>query len=294
MSTTKNYKTMQLPDGRTLGYAELGEPEGVPIFYFHGLPGSRLEAQKINRCVNKINARLIGVDRPGMGVSDFQPKRQLLDWPVDVSALADSLAIDRFCVLRLSGGGPHALACACKIPERITACGVVSSIGPPEINNEGMGKANRYFLSPSKYITPLTRFMLWMLVERYSQDERKLEHYFMRLSKKVPEPEKKILEDPDLMKPAIEATKDSFRQGCKGMANEMTLYSSPWGFQLEDISIENMYLWHGELDENIPVSMGKAMAESIPKCQETYFPQESHLSTIVNHIDEILTATTIS
>ena len=95
-----------------------------------------------------------------------------------------------------------------------------------------------------------------MMVGRYNQDEKKLEHYFMRLSQIVPEPEKKILEDPDLMEPAIEATKDSFRQGCKGMAYEITLYSGPWGFQLDDISIENMYLWHGDLDENIPINMG--------------------------------------
>ena len=73
MSTTKNYKTMQLPDGRTLGSAEIGESDRVPKFYFHGLPRSNLETQIINRCENKINAILIGVDRPGMGVSDFQP-----------------------------------------------------------------------------------------------------------------------------------------------------------------------------------------------------------------------------
>jgi len=96
------------------------------------------------------------------------------------------------------------------------------------------------------------------------------------------------------MKPMIEATKESFSQGSKGMAYEITLYSGPWGFMIEDISIENLYLWHGDLDENIPVSMGKAMAESIPKCQAATYPQEAHLSTIVNHIDEIMTAITIT
>ena len=260
MSTSKNEQTMQLPDGRTLGYAEFGKPEGVPVFYFHGLPGSRLEAQVINQCENEINTRLVGVDRPGMGLSDYQPQRQLLDWTDDVTKLAESLKINRFSVLGLSGGGPHALSCAYKIPERVTACGVVSSIGPPEISNAGMSSLNRIFLSLSKHLMPLTRFMLWLMVGRHSQDEEKLEEYFLKLSQKVPEPERKIMEDPELLRPAIKATKDALRQGSKGMAYEMTLFSSPWGFQLEDISVKNMFLWHGELDENVPVSMGKAMA----------------------------------
>ena len=290
MSITKTDHTLQLTDGRTLGYAEFGEPEGVPVFYFHGLPGSRLEAQLIDQCDSEINTKLIGIDRPGMGISDFQPHRQLLDWPDDVNTLANSLAIDKFGVLGLSGGGPHALACAYKIPERVMTCGVVSSIGPPGFSNAGMSTLNRIFLSFSNYLMPLTRFILWFMIGRYSQDENKLAEYFMNISQKAPEPERKVLEDPNLLRPAIKATKDAFRQGSKGMAYEMTLFSSPWGFELKDISVDNMFLWHGELDENTPACMRKAMANSIPNCQATFYPQEAHLSTIVNHVDEIMTA----
>ena len=135
-------------------------------------------------------------------------------------------------------------------------------------------------------------FILWFRIGRYSQDENKLAEYFMNISQKVPEPEREVLENPDLLRPAIKATKDAFRQGSKGMANEMTLYNSPWGFELEGLSVDNMFLWHGELDENTSASMGKAMANSIPNCQSTFYPQEAHLSTIVNHVDEIMTAIT--
>lgn len=71
ISTIKSDQAIQLPDGRTLGYSEFGEPEGVPVFYFHGLPGSRLEAQLIDQFDSEINTKLISIDRPGRGISDF-------------------------------------------------------------------------------------------------------------------------------------------------------------------------------------------------------------------------------
>jgi pimeloyl-ACP methyl ester carboxylesterase len=103
---------IQLPDGRLLGYAESGAPAGRAVLYFHGHPGARLEAGFLADPATRANVRLIGVDRPGMGLSTYQPGRRLLDWPADIAALADALAIERFAVVGLSGGGPYALACA--------------------------------------------------------------------------------------------------------------------------------------------------------------------------------------
>ena len=94
-------RQLRLGDGRRLAYCEYGVRDGKPIFYFHGWPGSRLEAQLAAPTARSYNARLIAVDRPGFGRSDFKRKRTLLDWPRDVAALADSLGLQ----LESSGSG---------------------------------------------------------------------------------------------------------------------------------------------------------------------------------------------
>ncbi len=119
-----------LKDGRTLGYAEYGAPGGKPIFHFHGDPSSRLDAWHLNEPAKHIKARIIAIDRPGIGLSDFKAGRRYLDWPDDVIELADNLGINRFAVLGISGGGPYAMACAAKIPQRLTAVALVGSPCP--------------------------------------------------------------------------------------------------------------------------------------------------------------------
>ena len=80
-----------LPDGRELGWLEIGRPKGMPIFAFHGTPGSRYGIVIDEALVTKAGLRLICVDRPGYGLSTFQPGRRLIDWPRDVEYLADHL-----------------------------------------------------------------------------------------------------------------------------------------------------------------------------------------------------------
>ena len=121
---------IRLADGRRLGYAEYGDPEGKPLFYCHGFPASRLEAALLDPSARKAGVRVVAADRPGCGLSDFQPDRRIGDWPGDVVELAGALGIDRFAVVGVSGGGPYALACARKIPQRLTAAAVVCGLGP--------------------------------------------------------------------------------------------------------------------------------------------------------------------
>jgi pimeloyl-ACP methyl ester carboxylesterase len=87
-----------LCDGRRLSFAEFGEIQGEPVFYFHGFPGSRLEAKLAETMAKDSQVRFIGIDRPGFGLSDFKAKRALVDWPNDVTELADSLGIDQFSI----------------------------------------------------------------------------------------------------------------------------------------------------------------------------------------------------
>ena len=134
MANARIDQQIKLQDGRMLGYAEYGVPDGMPVFYFHGFPSSRLDWQFFD-CedpVTELNARVIAADRPGFGLSDFQRGRRILGWPDDVAELADALQIDRFAVLGVSGGGPYAAACAFGIPGRLTWTGIVCGMGPSD------------------------------------------------------------------------------------------------------------------------------------------------------------------
>ena len=139
---------IQVSDKRRLAYAEYGEPDGAPVLLFHGLPGSRLSWGLIPGSPFPPGLRIIAPDRPGYGRSDPKPGRTVLDWADDVAELADVLEIEKFAVLGVSGGGPGALACAWKMPERLTSVGVVSSPAPTNAPGvfEGMSKTNRFFM----------------------------------------------------------------------------------------------------------------------------------------------------
>src|SRR5512141_1163093 len=121
----KENQQLQLPDQRRLGFAEYGDPDGAPVFYFHGWPSSRLEARAAHAPALNLGLRLVAPERPGYGLSDFQPGRTIGDWTKDLLVLAGHLGWSKFGVVGISGGGPYAMACAALIPERLTSVSLV-------------------------------------------------------------------------------------------------------------------------------------------------------------------------
>ncbi|GBE27459.1 hypothetical protein BMS3Bbin03_01384 [bacterium BMS3Bbin03] len=108
------------------------------------------------------------------------------------------------------------------------------------------------------------------------------------MMQRLQEPDRKVLDKSELRKLFIEDSRESFRQGSKGQAYECRLFVQPWGFRLEDIAFDKVYLWQGELDVNVPVSVGRAVAEAIPNCEAKFYPNDAHLSTLFNHMKEIM------
>lgn len=123
---TVNY--IMVKDGRHLAYAEYGFGDGFPILFFHGLPGSRFEAEKLHDAALKLRVRLIGLDRPGMGLSSPQKNRTILNWPNDISEFATALNLKKISIVGHSGGAPYVAACAYRIPEILHKAVIVSDI----------------------------------------------------------------------------------------------------------------------------------------------------------------------
>ena len=123
-------KTIRLKDGRTLGYAQYGDPKGKTILYFHGGISSRLDIAFAAKYCSERNIRLIAPDRPGTGISSPRPNRSLLDWYDDIKELLDHLDIEQVPLLGWSMAGPYVLACAYKAPDRFTKVGTVGGASP--------------------------------------------------------------------------------------------------------------------------------------------------------------------
>lgn len=286
MTASPPGQTLVLRDGRRLGYGEYGKADGEPGFYFHGHPGSRLEAAFADEAAAEAEVRIIALDRPGYGLSDFQSDRMILDWPRDVEQVADALGLDLFSVLGSSGGGPYALACAHAIPERVTRAGVVSGVGPYDAPGatDGMRRQNRVGFQLGARFPPLSR-LLMRSMER--QLRRSPERVLDAVAEAMSPTDAEIARRPEIRDLLRKVLEEAFRQGSRGPALDVVLLGRPWGFRLEQIE-PVVFLWQGEADVLVPPAMGRHMAGHVPNCRATFFPEDGHL--LFDHMPEIVRA----
>lgn len=268
------HKTCPLPDGRKLGFAEGGDPAGVPVFYFHGFPGSRLEATLLPSS----GIRLIGVDRPGYGLSTASPWRKLADWPRDVAALADFLELEHFGVIGVSGGAPYASSVAHGLGSRVNALALICGLGPPHV--PGMMFGSQRGLARALRITP-ARLTLAALARRIMLSDRALGHLRdMRLRRARPAADMALREGP-MMGLMVQSWREGLKRSSLGIAADARIYGEPWHFAPSAIKVPTG-IWHGRADEVVPVNIGEFYASEI-KGAVSYFPvDDGHFSVVVN------------
>jgi pimeloyl-ACP methyl ester carboxylesterase len=277
--------TIALTDQRILAYAVYGDPNGKPLFFFHGIPGSRL-FRPPDDVTTHMGVRLITIDRPGSGLSTYQSGRRILDWPGDIAQLADHLGIEKFFVAGHSGGGPYASACAFAFPQRVQAAAVLSGAGPIDASDalKKMTSLNRLGSRIGRITPwPLWRLMVWYL---YRMGHKNPAYLFERGAKDRPQSDTDVLNKPGVLELNYASQSEALRQGTRGFALEARLLVSPWGFQLEEIRVP-VKVWHGTEDVDTPVSMGQVVATRIPNCQLTICPGEAHM-LLFPHWEEIL------
>ncbi len=275
-----------LSDGRSLAYAGYGDPRGTPVFFFHGTPGSRF-FRPDDEITSRHGVHLICVDRPGYGLSTFQPGRQMLDWTGDIAQLADSLGLDMFYVAGHSGGGPYTLACAFALPDRVRAAAVLSGAGPfdaPGIS-DGMPPMNKFGLRVGRFLPwAVWQILVWFVFHRRAADPAA---ELTRGDGHRPPADDELLRKNEVRQACIESELEAFRPGLRGLAWDTRLLTRPWGFRLEDIRVP-VYLWHGSDDDQATPAMALYMSGSIPGCKSTSCDHEAHL-LLFPHWDEILT-----
>jgi pimeloyl-ACP methyl ester carboxylesterase len=280
-------RSIRLADGRRLAFAEFGDPAGAPVVFLHGWGDSRLTRHPDDKATAALGVRLVTVDRPGAGASDFQARRRLVDWPADVAALADELGIERFAVLGWSGGGPHAAACAHALPDRVTRLGIACGFAP--LSGPG---ATRGLPLDLRLGLPLLRHAAWTgriffagVPREFRRDPGRA--WRRQAGKRLPPSDQAVLRDAALRANLERGAAEAVRPGAAGLAHELAvLFGRPWGFAPRDVRVPTS-LWYGTDDTYVPVSMGRRLAAEIPLAQLTVFPQEGHL-LVFTHWREIL------
>ena len=288
MEVKLNNHQVVLSDGRKLGFDQRGRNDGSPVFYFHGSPSSRLESKLFlqDELIDELKIRLISIDRPGIGLSDYQTGRSVLDWPHDVLAVADHLNIDRFAILAYSLGGPYGIACGYAIPERLTRIGIVSGAAfysnPELMANVNQGTRNYLNLPREKPWMAKTFLNGMKLVARFAP-----KMMVKNANSLLPPSDKRVVSDLQIQNSFIISVNEAFRQGIQGSFHESLLMIQDWGFDPKKFSAPSI-IWHGTEDQNIPLQMAEHLSGLLPLSKIEILEGEGHLSLFANNTRNIL------
>jgi pimeloyl-ACP methyl ester carboxylesterase len=273
-------RSVSLEDGRTLAFSEWGDLEGRPVFLFHGRPGSRLFCPDEDSTL-AAGVRLITVDRPGYGRSDPHPGRTILDWADDVKELADQLDLQPFPVIGWSSGGPHALACAVRIPTRVEAIGLAASPGPcdavpgawEEMPEEVRTLTELLRADASAALDGIRKRLQW-----YADDPECL----LAPGWGGPgDPDDVLLADPEVLAPMQASMREGARQGSTGSVEDWIAEQQHWGFDPSNVQHE-VHIWWGERDTLVSRAHTDYLSSIIPNATRVTYPEDGHLFPITH------------
>lgn len=273
-------QSVSTSDQRTLTFAQWGDPKGFPVFSLHGSPGSRLSRHYDETVYVQAGARLITYDRPGYGGSDRHPGRRVVDCVGDVAAIADTLGIDRFAVTGASGGGPHALAVAARLPERVTRLACAVSLAPYDASDfdwlEGMDPVNVRFTEIALQGGPAHVAELESeasnILERIAEDPGN----WLGDEWQVSEADQVELARRERHDVTRENFAEAFRNGVWGWVDDDLALLSPWGFGVSEISIPTRVIY-GATDVFVPKRHGEWLAENVPGAEVVMEEDQGHL-----------------
>ncbi|MFA5883632.1 MAG: alpha/beta hydrolase [Acidimicrobiia bacterium] len=276
-------QTATLPDGRALAYREYGDPAGHPVVNCHGGLVCGLDVAGFDAAARAAGLRLVSPDRPGIGASDPAPGRATGDWADDVSALLDALGIDRAAILGWSMGGQYALACAARIPDRVTRTVVVAGALPldDDATFAELNAMDRRLTRLSAQHPHVARDLFRTLgeVARHSP------HVWAHLTERGAVPDEAAalegLPDPGIAHAAAVAMAHG-----DGMVEEYRAWVRPWGFTPEDVT-GAVVIWQGGADELVPPAWGAQLAARIPGARLEFRADAGHFVAYA-HTDAVL------
>jgi len=264
------------PGDRLLMAAAFGPHDGNPVISLHGTPGSRLQPPPDLTVLDRAGTRLITYDRPGYGGSTRHRGRRVADAAVDVAIVADAFAVTRFAVLGYSGGGPHALAAAALLPQRVTRCAAVASVAPMDAAGldffAGMSAGNLEEFDQALAGRETLQAALDPVAGAVAED---IYAWLAALRADLPDVDAVVLERADVAQMFAAAIAEGLRPGAAGWVDDDLAFAAGWGLDVGSIRVP-VGVWHGTLDTLVPVAHAGWLAQAIPAAQ-------GHLVTGAGH-----------
>lgn len=264
---------LALADGRTLVYEQFGDPDGTPVFFQHGTGDSRLARHPDEGLTSELGIRLLTVDRPGVGGSSPRPHRTLLEWAPDIEALADHLGVAAFAVAGWSGGGPHALAIAMALGDRVTQVALASSL-------TSFDQPGSRDLVENKDLRTLWKLQHLKFAARLGakiEAKEGLKDISAFIDKDITDvapADAGVMNDPAL-RPMFEAEMaEAMAQSGVGALDDMWAFLD-WGFRPEDVT-QHVELFHAEQDQILGVGMMARLAARLPNAESHLWSDGGH------------------
>ncbi len=280
-------KELTLRDGRTLAYSDLGHPQGYPLIFGHGMPGSRLQGRFFHNQALRHGFRILTPDRPGIGHSDYQPGRRLLDYPGDIEQLADTLGIHRFSHFGWSSGGSRTLACCYTLSDRLDL-GVCLSGYTHFAEYKGQHRLLEATRWPGPALARYSPGLVRLVAGLIARLSRRHPGLYMRKARAFINQA-----DRDLLNRLLQG--DTFRQdqmiclesGGKAIATDLLTELGNWGFSLQQVNAP-VLIFQGEDDAFVPVDYARHLAQHLPNVELTLVPGAGHLYPLAEDFQDRL------
>lgn len=273
--------TVPLSDGRLLGIAEFGPEDGFPVLWFHGTPGGRHQVPPaaMKRAYH-LAVRIVGVERPGIGVSTRHRYGRLIDSAADIEEVIDHLGVDRVGLVGMSAGGPYVLAACRRMPTRVVAAAILGGVGPsagPErVGTGGMIPWLRRLRPVVARLHEPVGVALSAAVRMVAPVADRIFDAYVALG---PRSDREFLARPEMRQMFIDDLLASGTVSLRGVVYDAFLFSRWWGFDVSEIETP-VYLWHGDDDLVVPLHHGERLASLIPDSTLSVVAGKGHLSML--------------
>jgi pimeloyl-ACP methyl ester carboxylesterase len=272
-----------LPNGGAVGVLTHGDPDGYPLMFCHGTPGSRYWHDFTDEAGKQHGLQVVVAERPGYGLTPFDPAFTISRWPDVVGALADALGFERFAVVGYSGGSPYAIACAAQLPERVSALGLMAGVGPPDSPGADKGVNKSEAVMMDLAVRHPARARLAARALAFVTTKMPQLAFRTALREAGPADREMLLDEgPYAMVPFMKA---AFAQGPDGTVLDYRLLAQPWGIDLGAVRCATD-VWQGDSDTFVPMHHAEDLAARIPGARLHRLPGVGHAS-IQRHIGSI-------
>jgi pimeloyl-ACP methyl ester carboxylesterase len=292
------YRTVPLPDGRSLDVLLGGDPAGRALVFHHGTPGNATRYESWFADAGERGLRAVAYSRPGYARSARHPGRTVASVAADVTAILDELGAERFVTIGGSGGGPHSIACAALLPERCLASAALVTPAPWEADGLDW-YADMAQLNVDEFGAALQgerAIRAWMAADGEAFRTITGPQIVATLGDALP-PVDQAVATAAWAEHESAGLRRALEHGFDGWVDDDLAFTQPWGFDLETIRVP-VRVWQGELDRLVPVRHGEWLAAHIPDATFRLATGQGHFSLGETNraeiIDDLLAAAGLS